>query len=53
MAARKRKQAETEAARRREEEAVMSALRVELRALCAADPCISLLTAVDYITADP
>lgn len=53
MAARKRKQEEMEAARRQEEDAVISVLRVELRALRAADPCMSLLTAVDYSTADP
>jgi hypothetical protein len=43
----------TEAARRQEEEAVISALRVELRALRATDPGMSLLTAVEYITSDP
>ena len=53
VAARKRKQEETEAAHRQEEEAVISALRVELRALRATDPGISLLTAVEYITPDP
>jgi hypothetical protein len=51
--ARKRKQEEAEAARRHEEEAVMSTLGVELRALCATDPDMSLLTAVEYITPDP
>ena len=53
MAARKRKQEETEATRRQEEEALISALRVELRALCATDPGMTLLTAVEYITPDP
>jgi hypothetical protein len=53
VAARKRKQEEAEAARRQEEEAVMSTLGVELRALCATDPDMSLLTAVEYITPDP
>ena len=53
VAPRKRKQEETSAARRQEEEALISALRVELRALCATDPGMTLLTAVEYITSDP
>ena len=53
VAARKRKQEAAEVARRREEEAVMSALQVELRELRAADPGLSLLTAIEYVTADP
>jgi hypothetical protein len=52
VVARKRKDAETEAARRREEEAVISGLQVELRALRATDPDMSLLTAVEYTTSD-
>ena len=32
---------------------MISALRVELRASCATDPGMSLLTAVEYITSDP
>jgi hypothetical protein len=47
------KQEETEAAHRQEEEAVLSGLRIELRALCATDPGMSLLTAVEFITHDP
>lgn len=43
VTARKRKQEETEAARRQEEEAVISGLRVELRALRATDPGMGLL----------
>jgi hypothetical protein len=53
VAARKREQEETEAARRQEEEAVISVLRVEMRVLRGTDPGMSLLTAVEYITADP
>jgi hypothetical protein len=49
----KRKRQELEAARRQEEEAAMSALQVELQALCAADPGMSLLDAVEFITPDP
>lgn len=51
-AARKRALEETEAAWQREE-AVVSLLEVELRALCATDPGMSLLTAVEYVTPDP
>jgi hypothetical protein len=51
--ARQREQEETEAARREEEEAVVSGLEVELRTLRATDPDLSLLTAVEYTTADP
>lgn len=53
LAARERKQAETEAAGRQEEEAMISGLEVELRALRATDPGMGLLTAVEYITSDP
>jgi hypothetical protein len=53
VAARKRKQEETDAAHRHEEEALVSLLEVELRALCATDTGMSLLTAVEYITHDP
>ena len=52
VAACKRKQEETEAAARQEEEAIISGLEVELRALRATDPGMSLLTAVEYITSD-
>ena len=52
VAACKRKQEETEAAARQEEEAIISGLEVELRALRATDPGTSLLTAVEYITSD-
>jgi hypothetical protein len=52
-AARKRKQDEAEAARRLEEEAVLSGLRRELQALRAADPSMSLLDAVEFATSDP
>ena len=51
--ARKGKQDEEEAARRRGEEAVLSGLEVELRELCAADPGMNLLTAVEFTTVDP
>jgi hypothetical protein len=44
-AACKREQMETEAARRQEEDAVISGLQVELRALCATDPGMTLLMA--------
>jgi hypothetical protein len=53
LASRTRKQEEIEAAHRQEENAVISALGAELRALCATDPGMSLLTAVEYITPDP
>ena len=53
VSARKRKQEETEAAGRQEEEAMISGLEVELRALRATDPCMDLLTAVEYTTSDP
>jgi hypothetical protein len=49
----KRRQEETEATAREEEEAVISGLEVELRALRATDPGMDLLTAVEYITPDP
>jgi hypothetical protein len=50
---RKLEQEATEAARRQEEEDVISALQFELRAFCANDPDMTLLTAVEYITPDP
>ena len=53
VAACKHKRAETEAAGRQEKEAMISALEVELRALCATEPGMGLLTAVEYITSDP
>jgi hypothetical protein len=53
VAARKRKREEFEATRRQEEEAMISVLEVELRALRATDPGMDLLTAVEYITSDP
>jgi hypothetical protein len=53
VAARKRKQEETDAAHREEEEAVISGLQIELRAFQATDPSMSLLNAVEYITPDP
>jgi hypothetical protein len=53
VAACKHKREETEAAGRQEKEAMISALEVELRALCATDPWMGLLTAVEYITSDP
>jgi hypothetical protein len=53
VAARKRKQDEEEAAHRLEEEAVLSGLRRELQALRAADPGMSLLDAVEFVTSDP
>jgi hypothetical protein len=52
VAARKRKQEETEAAGRQEEEAMISGLELELRALRATDPGMSLLDAVEYTTSD-
>jgi hypothetical protein len=48
----KRKQDEEKAARR-QEEAVISGLRHELQTLRAADPGMSLLTAVEFTTPDP
>jgi hypothetical protein len=51
--ARKREQEEMAAACRQAEEAVMSGLRHELQTLCAADPGMSLLTAVEFTTSDP
>ncbi len=53
VASRKRKQEEAETVSRLEEEVVVSGLRVELRALRATDPGMSLLTAVEFITSDP
>jgi hypothetical protein len=53
VAARKREQEVTEAARREEENAVVSGLQVELRALRATDPGMTLLMAVEYVTPHP
>jgi hypothetical protein len=53
VAARKREQEVTEAARREKEDAVISELRVELRALRATDPGMTLLMAVEYVTPHP
>ena len=53
VAAHKRKQEETEAASRQQEEAMMSELELELQALRATDPGMSLLDAVEYTTSDP
>jgi hypothetical protein len=53
VAARKRKQQQIEAADRQEEEATISGLEVELRALRVTNPGMDLLTAVEYITSDP
>jgi hypothetical protein len=53
VAARKREQEEAEAAHRRDEDAVMSRLQVELRALRATDPGMTLLMAVEYSTSNP
>jgi hypothetical protein len=53
VAARERKQEQAEAARRQEEDALVSLLEVVLRALCTTDPGMILLTAVEYITPDP
>jgi hypothetical protein len=53
VAACKRKQEEAEAVGRQEQEAMISGLEVELRALRATDPGMSLLNAVEYITSDP
>jgi hypothetical protein len=49
----KREQDAAEAARQQEEDAVVSGLRVELRALRANDPGLTLLNAVEFITPDP
>jgi hypothetical protein len=53
VAARKRKQEEIEAAGRQEDEAMISGLEVDLQALRATDPGMSLLDAVEYTTSDP
>jgi hypothetical protein len=53
VASRKRRQEEMKATSRLEEEALISGLQIELRALRATDPGMSLLTAVEYITSDP
>jgi hypothetical protein len=52
VASRKRRQEEMKATSRLEEEAVISGLQVELRALRATDPGMSLLTAVEFITSN-
>jgi hypothetical protein len=52
VASRKRRQEEMKAKSRLEEEVVISGLQIELRALRVADPGMSLLTAVEYITSD-
>jgi hypothetical protein len=52
VAARKRKQEETEAASR-QEEVPICAVRVELRGLRTAEPEMSLLAGVEFITPDP
>jgi hypothetical protein len=51
--ARKCKRDEEEVTRRQEEEAVVSALEVELRALLVIDRGMSLLDAMEYTTSDP
>jgi hypothetical protein len=51
--ARKLERQETEATHRREEEAVLSRLLVELQALRANDSGMSLLAAVEFTTPDP
>jgi hypothetical protein len=53
VAARKRKEVETEAAHRQEEEAVVAGLEGELRVLRSTHPGMTLLTAVEYVTSDP
>ena len=53
VAARKRKQEDAEAALRREEEAAISELQLEVREFRATDPGMSLLIAVEYVTSDP
>jgi hypothetical protein len=54
MVAHEREQDGEEAARRQEEEeAVMSALGVELRELRDIDPGMSLLDAVEFTTSEP
>jgi hypothetical protein len=44
---------EEEQAARRQEEAMLSGLRLELQALRTTDPGMSLLDAVEYTTCDP
>jgi hypothetical protein len=51
--ARKLKDEETEAARLQGEDAVISGLETELRELRAADPGMTLLNAVKFVTSDP
>jgi hypothetical protein len=53
VAARKREREKTQATRRQEQEAVLSGLLVELRALRDTHSGMSLLDAVEYITSDP
>jgi hypothetical protein len=50
---RRRYEEEADAAHRREEEALVFGLQVELRVLRSTDPGMTLLTAVEYITPDP
>jgi hypothetical protein len=50
---RRRRREEVEAARAREEELVVSSLRTDLVALRATDTGISMLEAVEYVTAHP
>jgi hypothetical protein len=52
VASRKRRQEEIKATSRLDEEEVISGLQIELRALRATDPSMSLITAVEYITSD-
>ncbi len=51
--ARKLERQKTEATHRREEEAMLSRLLVELRELRVTDPGMTLLNAVEYVTPDP
>jgi hypothetical protein len=53
VAARKREQAEMDAAHRQEEEAELLGLEIELRMLRTYDPGMSLLNAVEFISPDP
>jgi hypothetical protein len=52
VASRKRRREEMKAASLLAEEVLISGLQIELRALRATDPGMSLLTAVEYITSD-
>jgi hypothetical protein len=53
VAARKRQQAEMDAARLQEEEAELLGLEVELRMLRAGNPGMTMLIAVEFVTPDP